>query len=54
MTTKIRFCLSYDCFKLDIIAFKEDNISTEKHGRRYGVTFTRKSYATCGHITFMT
>ena len=29
MTTSVRFCLSYDCFKLDIVAFTEDNISIE-------------------------
>ena len=29
ITTSVRFCLSYDHFKLDIIAFKEDNILIE-------------------------
>ena len=30
MTTSVRFCLSYDPFRLDFIAFKVDNCSTEK------------------------
>ena len=27
MTSSVRFCLSYDCFKWDFIAFKVDIIS---------------------------
>ena len=42
MTTSVRLCLSYNHFRLDIIAFKVDNCSTEIvqqkmyscHGRR--------------------
>ena len=37
MTTSIRFCLSYNRFKQDIIAFKEDTISIEN------VTLSRTS-----------
>ena len=29
MTTSVRFCLSYDRFKLDFIVFKVDIISVE-------------------------
>ena len=29
MTTSVRFCLSYDPFKLDFTAFKFDSCSTE-------------------------
>ena len=46
MTTSVRFCLSYDRFKLDFIAFKVDIISIEMqgcHGRRYDVTCTRQN-----------
>ena len=35
MTTSVRFCLSYDRFKLDFIVFKVDIISVEK---KYVVT----------------
>ena len=31
MTTSVRFCLSYDRFKLDIIVFKVDIISVENN-----------------------
>ena len=32
MTRSVRFCLSYDHFKLNFIAFKVDNCSTENAG----------------------
>ena len=31
MTTSVRFCLRYDCFKLDFIVFKVDIISIENN-----------------------
>ena len=46
MTTSVlRFCLSYDHFKLDFIVLKVDIISIENasfHGRRF-VTCTRQN-----------
>ena len=58
MTTRVRFCLSYDCFKWGFIALKDDIISIEN------ITLSRtaswryapvtKFYVTCGHTIFMT
>ena len=58
MTTSVRFCLSYDCFKWGFIALKVDIISIEN------ITLSRtaswryapvtKCYVTCGHTIFMT
>ena len=31
MTTSVRFCLSYDCFKWGFIALKDDIISIENN-----------------------
>ena len=53
--TSVRFCLSYDSFKLNLIVFKVDIISIENATlslRRY--MYVPKCYVTCGHTIFMT
>ena len=58
MTMRVRFCLSYDRFKLHFIAFKVDIISIETQGcrgRRYDVTCTRQNVMLkCDYTIFMT
>ena len=60
MTTSVRFCLSYDRFKLDFIVcfFKVDTISVENTTLSWTslwrYMFAPKCYVTCGHTIFMT
>ena len=58
MTTSVRFCLSYDPFKLDFIAFKIDNCSTENAWLTWTslwrYLFPPKCYVMCGHTIFIT
>ena len=57
MTTRVRFCLSYDSQKLDFIAFKKGNISRRKHIVDMGVVSdvrsTRQSVITRVAIRFV-
>ena len=58
MTTSVRFCLSYDPLKWDIIAFKMHIISIRKCNVDTDVIndvmCTRRSYYRCGNAIFMT
>ena len=58
MTTSVRFCLSYDCFKLDFIVFKVDIISVENvmlsRTLLWLYMYAPKCYVMCGHTIFMT
>ena len=58
MTTSVRFCLSYDRFKLDFIVFKVDIISIEhatlSRTLLWRHTYAPKCYVTCGHTICMT
>ena len=53
ITTSVRFCLSYDHFKLDFIIFKVDSISIENSALSrmllWHYMYEPKGYATCGH-----
>ena len=56
--TSVRFCLSYDHFKLDFIVFKVDIISVENATLSrlslWCYMYAPKCYVTCGHTIFMT
>ena len=58
MTTTVRFCLSYDRFKLNLIAFKVNIISIENptlsRTTLWRYMYAPKCYVTCGHTIFMT
>ena len=58
MTTSVRFCLSYDRFKLEFIAFKVDIISIENNVVRdvfMRYTYVPKCYLTWSYnIYYMT
>ena len=57
MTTSVRFCLSYDPLKFDVIAFKMHNISSRKRivdtGVINDVTRSRQSVITRVVIRFL-
>ena len=57
-TTRIRFCLSHDRFKLDFIVFKVDIISIENttlsRTSLWRYMYAPKCYVTCGITIFMT
>ena len=52
MITSVRFCLSYDRFKLDFIVYKVDIISIEN--ATLSRMYAPKCYVTCGLTIFMT
>ena len=58
MTTSVRFCLSYDRFKLDFIVYKVDIISIENatlsRTSLWRYMYAPKCYVTCGLTIFMT
>ena len=58
MIKSVRFCLSYDPFKLDFIVFKVDIISTENAMLSWSslwcYIYVPKCYVRCGHTIYMT
>ena len=58
MITCVRFCLSYNPFKLEFIAFKFDSCSTKNAWLTWTSSwrylFPPKCYITCGYTIFIT